>query len=59
MRKRWVLAGAAVGFAVAATGGVVVMSCGKQATAAAQELTVNTATVEEGRLSDMVSQYGT
>jgi hypothetical protein len=49
----------AVGFAVAATGGVVVMSSAKQATAAAQEPTVNTATVEEGRLSDMVSQYGT
>jgi hypothetical protein len=59
MRKRWALAGAAVLVAATATGGVVVMSGAKQATAAAQEPPVNTARVEKGRLSDMVSQYGT
>jgi hypothetical protein len=58
MRKRWALAGAAVLVAVAATGGVVVMSGAKPATGAAQEPPVNTAKVEKGRLSDMVSQYG-
>lgn len=59
MRKRWVLAGAVLLVAVAATVGVVVMSGAKQATPAAQETAVNTATVERGKLSDMVSQYGT
>jgi Putative peptidoglycan binding domain len=58
MRKRWVLAGAVVLVAVAATGGVVAVSGAEQATGAAQEPPVNTATVERGRLSDMVSQYG-
>lgn len=58
MRKTWVLAGAVVLVAATATGGVVVMSGAKQATAAAQEPPVNTAAVEKGRLSDMVSQYG-
>ena len=58
-RKRWVLAGAAVLFAVAAAGGVVAMSGAKQATPAAQDPPVNTARVEKGTLSDMVSQYGT
>jgi peptidoglycan hydrolase-like protein with peptidoglycan-binding domain len=58
MRKTWVLAGAAVLVAVTATG-VVVMSGAKQATAAAQEPPANTARVEKGRLSDLVSQYGT
>ncbi|MGH8860266.1 MAG: efflux RND transporter periplasmic adaptor subunit [Jatrophihabitantaceae bacterium] len=53
------LAGAAVLVAVTAAGGVVVMSGATQATAAAQEPPVNTARVEKGRLSDMVSQYGT
>jgi hypothetical protein len=59
MRKRWVLSGAAVVVAVTATGGVVAMSISKQATAAAQEPPANTATVERGKLSDMVSRYGT
>jgi hypothetical protein len=59
MRKRWVLAGAAVAAAVAATGGLVVTSSGKEATSAAQEPPANTAMVEKGRLSAMVSQYGT
>jgi hypothetical protein len=58
MRKRWALAGAAVLVAATATGGVVVMSGAKRATAASQEPPVNTATAEKGRLSDMVSQYG-
>ena len=59
MRKRWVLAGAAVLVAVTATGGVVAMSGDKKATAAAQEPPATTATVDRGRLSAMVSQYGT
>jgi peptidoglycan hydrolase-like protein with peptidoglycan-binding domain len=59
MRKTWVLAGAVVVVAATATGGVLVMSGAKQATGAEQEPPVNTARVEKGRLSDMVSQYGT
>ena len=59
MRKTWVLAGAAVLVAVTATGGVVARSSAKQATAAAQEPPANTATVEKGKLSAMVSQAGT
>jgi hypothetical protein len=59
MRKRWVLAGAAAVAAVAATGGFVVTSSGKEATSAAQGPPANTAMVEKGPLSDMVSQYGT
>ena len=58
-RKRWVLGGAAVLVAVAAAGGVVVMSSATQATPAAQDPPANTAKVERGELSDMVSQYGT
>jgi Putative peptidoglycan binding domain len=57
-RKTWTLAGAVVLVAAAATGGVVVMASAKPATGAAQEPPVNTATVERGRLSDLVSQYG-
>jgi hypothetical protein len=59
MRKTWLLAGAAILVAVTATGGVVAMSGAKQATSAAQAPPANTATVERGKLSDMVSQYGT
>jgi hypothetical protein len=59
MRKHWALVGAAVVVAVTATGGVVVVSGAGQATPAAQGPPVNTASVERGRLSDMVSQYGT
>lgn len=59
MRKRWMLAGAAVLFAVTATGGVVAISSAKQATLAAQEPPANTAPVEKGKLSAMVSMYGT
>jgi hypothetical protein len=45
--------------AAATTGGVVAMTGVGQATPAAQEPPMNTATVDRGRLSDMVSQYGT
>ena len=58
MRKGWLLATAAVLAAAAATGGVVAISGAEQATSAAQEPPLNTATVEKGRLSDMVSHYG-
>ena len=59
MRKIWVLAGAAVLLAVTVIGGVVVMSGAKHATPAAQEPPANTAQVEKGMLSAMVSLYGT
>lgn len=59
MRKTWLLAGAAVVVAATATGGVVAMSGAKQASSAAQAPPANTARVEKGRLSAMVSQYGT
>jgi len=58
-RKSWVLAGGAVLVAVAATGGVVVMSSAPQVTSAAQEPAVNTMKVEKGKLSAMVSLDGT
>ena len=45
--------------AASATAGLVAMSGATQASAAAPAHPVNTATVERGRLSDMVSQYGT
>jgi hypothetical protein len=57
-RKGWVLTGAAVLVAVAATGGVAVLSGGEQATAIAQA-SANTATVQRGRLSAAVSRDGT
>jgi peptidoglycan hydrolase-like protein with peptidoglycan-binding domain len=59
MRKHWVPAGAAILVAVSAGGVVAVTSGAGQATAAAQGPPVNTATVERGRLSDLVSQSGT
>ena len=58
MRKTWVLAAAVVLLAAAAIGGVVATSGGGDATPAAQASAVNTATVDRGTLSDMVSQYG-
>jgi hypothetical protein len=58
-RKGWVLAGAAVLVAVAATRAVVVLSGGEQATAASQAASANTAPVQEGKLSAAVSQDGT
>ena len=58
MRKTWVLASAVVLLAAAAIGTAVAMSGGGQATPAAQASAVNTATVDRGKLSGMVSQYG-
>jgi Putative peptidoglycan binding domain/HlyD family secretion protein len=57
-RKLWMLAGAAVLVAVAATGGVLVMSGSKQVARAAQPPPVNTVKVVRGELSAMVSQGG-
>jgi multidrug efflux pump subunit AcrA (membrane-fusion protein) len=57
MRKHRVLAAAVVLAAAAAS--VVVMSGTEQASPAAQEPPVNTATVKRGKLSDLVSLYGT
>jgi hypothetical protein len=54
-----VLTGAAVVVAVAATGGLAVLSGDEQATAAAQAASANTATVQKGKLSAAVSQDGT
>ena len=59
IRKTWVLGGAAVLVAVTATGGVVGLSSAKQATPAAQEPPANTAKVQRGNLSAMVSVDGT
>jgi len=56
--KTWAVAAAVVLAAAAATGGVVAMSGAEQATPATQKPPVNTATVERGKLSDMVSRYG-
>ena len=53
------VAGAAVLVAVIATGRVVVMSSAQQPAPAAQEPSVNTAKVEKGKLSAMVSEDGT
>jgi hypothetical protein len=58
-RKSWALAAATVLVAVAATGGVVVLSGGEQATATAPAATASTATVQQGELSAAVSQAGT
>ena len=53
------LAGAAFLVAVTAIGGVVAMSGAEQASPAGHEPPANTATVERGKLSDLVSQSGT
>ena len=53
------LTGATVLVAVAATGAVVVLSGGEQATAAAQTASASTAPVQKGKLSAAVSQDGT
>jgi hypothetical protein len=58
-RKSWVVAAGVVVAAAAATGGVVALSSAKEATRAGQEPPANTGTVERGKLSDMISQYGT
>ena len=57
--KAWTLTGAAILVAVAATGAVVVLSGGEQATAAAQGASASTAPVQKGKLSAVVSQDGT
>jgi multidrug efflux pump subunit AcrA (membrane-fusion protein) len=59
MRKTWLLAGAVVLVAVAATGGVVAAFSPKQATPGPQQPPANTAQVEKGTLSARVSLYGT
>jgi hypothetical protein len=55
----WVLTGASVVVVAAVIGGVVVLSGADHTTSAAQEPAANTATVEKGSLSAMVSQIGT
>lgn len=59
MRKRWVLAVAAVLVAATATGVVAVMSGAKQATAATQHPPASTVKAENRELSAVVSQDGT
>jgi hypothetical protein len=59
MRKTWLLAGAAVLVTMTATGGVIAASSPRQATPAAQEPPANTAKVEKGKLSAMISMDGT
>ena len=58
-RETWVLAAAAVLVAATVTGGVVVASGATEAAPAAQESPANTAKVEQGELSAMVSLDGT
>ena len=59
MRRTWIVSAAVVlAAAAAAIAGVVVASGGGQATGAAQAAPLNTATVDRGNLSDVVSQYG-
>ncbi len=57
-RKTWAVAAAVVLAPAAATGGVVVASNAEQATPTPQESPANTATVEQGELSAMVSLDG-
>jgi hypothetical protein len=58
-RKTWVLAGAAALVAITGTGCALSMSSGKGGTTAAPKPAPNTATVERGKLSSMVSLDGT
>jgi hypothetical protein len=58
-RRSWALAAAGVLAAAAATGGVVAGSSAEQATPTPQDTPANTAKVEKGKLSAMVSQGGT
>jgi peptidoglycan hydrolase-like protein with peptidoglycan-binding domain len=58
-RKTWVLAGAAALVTAAVIGGVVALSGADHATGDAQAAPPNTAQVEQGRLSAVVSQDGT
>ena len=57
-RKTWALAAAVVLVAAAVIGAVAAVSDGGQVTPAEQTSAVNTASVERGKLSDQVSQYG-
>jgi peptidoglycan hydrolase-like protein with peptidoglycan-binding domain len=59
MRKRWVLTAAAAIVAAAVIGGVAAVSSANQSNQAAQQPAVVTAKVEKGKLSAMVSMYGT
>jgi hypothetical protein len=58
-RKRWALAASALLVMAAATGGVVVLTGAKQSIASAQDTPANTAKVEKGKLTAMVSAAGT
>jgi peptidoglycan hydrolase-like protein with peptidoglycan-binding domain len=58
-RKTWVLAAAAVVVVGIVAGGVAVLSGAEDAAPAAQDLSANTARVEKGDLSAMVSLNGT
>jgi hypothetical protein len=58
-RTTWSLAAAAVLAAVAVIGGVIVLSGAEDATGDAHAAPANTARVEQGRLSAVVSQSGT
>jgi peptidoglycan hydrolase-like protein with peptidoglycan-binding domain len=58
MRKRWVLTVAAVVAVATIIASVAAISSANQANPAAQQPAVNTAKVERGRLSAMVSMYG-
>lgn len=58
-RKAWAPAAAALLVVAAAAGGVAAIFSGGQAPASAQDTPANTATVQRGRLSAMVSQDGT
>jgi hypothetical protein len=57
-RRTWAVRAAVVLVVVAATGGVVAMSSAAHQNGAAKEPSANTATVERGKLADMVSMYG-
>jgi peptidoglycan hydrolase-like protein with peptidoglycan-binding domain len=59
MRKRWVLTAAAVVIVATVIASVAAISSANQANPAAQQPAVNTAKVERGKLSAMVSMYGT
>ena len=58
-REPWMLAGAAILVAASTTGGVIAVSRAEQATPVATEPPPTTVMVERGKLSDMVSIYGT
>ena len=57
-RRTWAVTGAVVLVAGTAISGVVAMSGGGHAIAATQQPPINTGTVEQGTLSDAISQYG-